>query len=392
MSQNRHYLSSHPWISFRVDLKIAPPKLWILLGEAQALCEQIAQTPLLPATANHMHQLYLAKGVGGTTAIEGNTLTEEEVLQHLEGSLKLPPSREYLAKELDNIVAACNQMLGALGDGESEEVSLSAILEFNRLVLDGLEHDTEVNPGEIRTQSVVVGRYRGAPAKDCEYLLNRMCEWLSGPDFEYREGRTLVTAILKAIVAHLYLVWIHPFDDGNGRTARLIEFQILINAGVPSPAAHLLSNHYNLTRREYYQRLDRASRSQEGLVEFIEYGVRGFVEGLQGQIDLIRSQVLNVSWRDYVHDVFRGKEREVDRRRRHLLLDLSQAESAISLAEVREVSPRVAALYSGMSDQTLERDLNVLIEMKLAEKTKSGFRARKESILSFLPFRANENH
>jgi Fic family protein len=40
-------------------------------------------------------------------------------------------------------------------------------------------------------------------------------------------------AILKAILAHLCLAWIHPFGDGNGRTARLVEFQILIFPGCP---------------------------------------------------------------------------------------------------------------------------------------------------------------
>jgi hypothetical protein len=70
-----------------------------------------------------------------------------------------------------------------------------------------------------------------------------------------------VYAILKAMVAHLYLAWTHPFGDGNGRTARLIEFHILLSAGVPSPAAHLFSNHYNQTRAEYYRQLDRASKS-----------------------------------------------------------------------------------------------------------------------------------
>jgi Fic family protein len=89
-----------------------------------------------------------------------------------------------------------------------------------------------------------------------------------------------VYAILKAVVAHLYLAWIHPFGDGNGRTARLVEFQILLSSGVPSPAAHLLSNHYNQTRSEYYRQLDRASKSGGELAPFIEYGARGFVAGL----------------------------------------------------------------------------------------------------------------
>jgi Fic family protein len=118
----------------------------------------------------------------------------------------------------------------------------------------------------------VVGNvYRGAPAEDCEHLLERLCEWLNGQDFTPREGMDAIYAILKAVVAHLYLAWTHPFGDGNGRTARLIEFHILLSAGVPSPAAHLFSNHYNLTRAEYYRQLDRASKSGDDLIPFLSH-------------------------------------------------------------------------------------------------------------------------
>jgi hypothetical protein len=54
--------------------------------------------------------------------------------------------------------------------------------------------------------------------------------------------------LIAAVVAHVYFEWIHPFGDGNGRTGRLIELKLLLEAGVPQPAAHLLSNHYNATR------------------------------------------------------------------------------------------------------------------------------------------------
>jgi hypothetical protein len=82
----------------------------MLLGEARSKCEHIANVPLRPATAEQLHLLYLAKGALATTAIEGNTLSEDEVVRHLQGKLQLPPSKEYLAKEIDNIVAACNRI------------------------------------------------------------------------------------------------------------------------------------------------------------------------------------------------------------------------------------------------------------------------------------------
>ena len=85
----RTYIETHPWINFHLDLKQASYQLWLLLGEAQALCKSIAGIPLLPQVAQELLRVYLAKGVVATTAIEGNTLTEEEVLKRMDGQLKL---------------------------------------------------------------------------------------------------------------------------------------------------------------------------------------------------------------------------------------------------------------------------------------------------------------
>ena len=67
----------------------------MLLGEVQSKCEHIAGVPLRPATAEMLHRLYLAKGIQATTAIEGNTLSEDEVVRLIQGNLELPPSKEY---------------------------------------------------------------------------------------------------------------------------------------------------------------------------------------------------------------------------------------------------------------------------------------------------------
>src|ERR1035438_5894746 len=115
----RTFEQTHPWISFHIDLRKASPQLWMLLGEAASKCEHIAGVPLRPSVAQDLHRLYLAKGALATTAIEGNTLTEKQVLQHLEGKLKLPRSKEYLAQEIDNIVGACNRIGELLTKGDA---------------------------------------------------------------------------------------------------------------------------------------------------------------------------------------------------------------------------------------------------------------------------------
>ncbi|MBI1870380.1 MAG: Fic family protein [Chlamydiae bacterium] len=382
------YKETHPWLKFYIDLRTASPKLWLLLGEAQSKCAHIAGVPLRPNTAEKLYQLYLAKGALATTAIEGNTLSEEEVLQHLEGKLKLPPSREYLAQEIDNILEGCNQILEEIRQGRQLALRPETIKALNKIVLNKLNLAAEVIPGESRKHQVGVARYKGAPAGECELLLQRLCDWLNGENFKAPQNMEIVYAILKAVLSHLYLAWIHPFDDGNGRTARLVEFQILISSGVPAPAAHLFSNHYNQTRTEYYRQLDYASQSGGDILPFIEYAVQGFVDGLKSQLERIRDQQWDVVWRNYVHESFRDKTSLGDVRRRHLILDLSLTEGPIPFDRLTEVSPRVAASYARKTTKTLSRDINELRLMGLLAKGKEGYRTRKEMILAFLPPKA----
>jgi Fic family protein len=384
----RKYEKSHPWLTFQANLERAPKALWLLLGEARSKSDHIAGVPLRPATAALLHRVFLAKGVLATTAIEGNTLSEEEVQQRIEGKLQLPKSKEYLGKEVDNVIKAIEHIWNTGLNGGGPNLSVAEIKEFNRLLLDGLELSESVVPGELREHSVGVGTYKAPPAEDCQYLLDRLCEWLNGSDFEPPDDFGAVPmAILKAVLAHLYLAWVHPFGDGNGRTARLVEFKILVAAGVPTPAAHLLSNHYNETRSEYYRQLERASKSGGDVLPFIHYAVQGLVDQMRMQVQMLRLQQIDVAWRNYVHERFRDKTSPGDARRRQLILDLSLShwDKPVSRADLLLISPRVAKAYADKTSKTLARDINALEEMKLLRREESGYRANKEIILAFLP-------
>src|SRR3972149_2062796 len=176
----RAYRTTHPWISFRADLSRASAEFWMLLGEARSKVDHLSLALLKPAVAEEMHRVYLAKGAQATTAIEGNTLSEEEVEAIVGGRAGAPqPSQEYLYREVENIVSAFNRSKDHLVSGGSADITPAGVKEFNREVLDGLDR-AEVSPGRIRSGAAVVGNYRGAPAQDCEYLLERLCEWLNG--------------------------------------------------------------------------------------------------------------------------------------------------------------------------------------------------------------------
>jgi Fic family protein len=192
-------------------------------------------------------------------------------------------------------------------------------------------------------------------------------------------------AILKAIVAHVYLAWIRPFADGNGRTARLVEFQILLSCGLPGSVAHLLSNHYNQTRSQYHRQIEATHRGNGDILPFIDYALEGFLDGLTEQLKLIREQQLQVHWINYVHEVFRNKNGLTDTRIRRLVLDLSTKNEPTPRNKVRYVSPRMAEAYALYNDKTIQRDIKKLKDLTLVIVTKEGIRANYELMLAFLP-------
>lgn len=387
MDKPRDYKRSHPWITFKLDLEPATWEFWNHIGEAHSKCRHLARTPLSPSMARDMEQAYLAKGARASAAIEGNSLNEEQAVAAVEGKLEVPESQEYLKQELDNVIAALADIEREIHQTGSFDLSPQSLRELNRKVLDGLELEDHVVPGELRTQGIVVGTvYRGAPAQDCDYLVQAMCDWLSGSDFSRDGGdhaKDFLFAVLKAVVAHVYIAWIHPFGDGNGRTARLVEFGILAAAGVPSAAAHLLSNHYNQTRTSYYRQLEHASKSGGDLIPFLAYAAKGFVEQLQQQLTSVHGWILQATWTNYVHSLFTGSTATA-KRQRDLVLALP-SDDFVRRANLTALTPSLAEAYATKKSKTVTRDLNSLEQMGLIERTPSGIRARREIMLSFMP-------
>ncbi|HRV72164.1 MAG TPA: Fic family protein [Thermovirgaceae bacterium] len=383
----KQYKTTHPWINFSLDLRRASHRLWMLLGEAQSKCRHISGVPLRPEEARKLHQIYLTKGVRATTAIEGNTLSEQEVQAIIERNEKVSPSREYLKQEVVNIVEACNSIARKIGSNgpEDDDIAPEEVMAYNGQVLKALPGtDDGSSPGKIRTFPVVAGSYRGAPAEDCGYLLERFCEWMNDPAaFDLGERNRMASGILKSILAHVYLVWIHPFQDGNGRTARLLEFRFLLEAGAPSPAGQLLSNHYNETREEYYRYLELSWRKQDGVLDFLEYALQGFVDQLEEQIVMIRLDQIEVAWENYIHTQF--SDSSTEKRRKNLLLTISKETGTVPKNRILALDTDLAKFYMERTLKTFSRDLGDLEKKGLLKSDKDTVSANKERIIAFLP-------
>ena len=390
----RRYLESHPWITFEAkDINDLGAKTWMLLGEARSKCEHLAGVPLPPEVASNFYRVALIKGAQATTAIEGNTLTEPQVAGILDGTFRAPASRQYQEREVRNVLDALQDIADQVMAGDSPVITKQLICEYNRWLLDGTEHETDVVPGTVRDHAVVVANYRGAPAEDCDYLLERLAEWLESDTFKSEDPEIqFALAVACAVYAHLYMTWLHPFGDGNGRTARLLEFLVLARSGLaPLPVAHLLSNHYNLTRDRYYRELASASRSRH-TTRFLTYATQGLVDGLRDQIEQVRQLQLDLTWVNYVHHVMSAYPSTPARNRQLALVLALPSGEHFSKDELQRLTPALAAMYATKGPRTLSRDLNRLQQAGLVHKRHGRWAANHFIVKAFRPPLAEGSH
>ncbi len=379
----------HPWITFSVDLTRMAASFWMQLGEARSKCDHLTRVPLPKHYADRLHQISLAKGAHATTAIEGNTLSEENVQAIVEHRPVTGAPPQYLVREVENVVAAYNEVLAELRAGRRPLLSPELIAQFNRQVLDGLDLDDHVIPGEIRTASVVVGSYRAPDASECADLLERTCTWLNSAAFSGDGVMRIPTAIIRAALAHLYLAWIHPFGDGNGRTARLCEYLVLVTSGVPTSAAHLISNHCNTTRDEYYRQLQHASASGGDVTEFLAYCVDGFVAGLSEQLLFVYDRQFRLTWQEYVSEQVTGRDPDI-RERRALIANALLGRVSVHRNEIPNLTPELARAYAVCGPRTLARDVNELVTIGVLAVSDDGITANSDILLTLLPLAVPE--
>ncbi len=387
MSGSFPWSASHPFMTFQYDIARLSGATWMALGEALSSCQHLAGVPLKPGFAANLADVYLARGVQATTAIEGNTLSDKEALDIVQrGTADVSESRSYLEREVRNVLDAVREIDGALVSRLALPVTLERLQQLNAEILDGIPDKPEVVPGELRLHNVGAGTYRAIDAAFVEQAVAELVTWLErmrgAVSTASRAEDRFVTAIVTAILTHLYIAWIHPFGNGNGRTARLVEVQILSESGVvPLVATNLLSDHYNKTRNAYYRALDAA---QHDVNHFVTYAIRGFLDKLREQLAGVRRENLSVHWESYVYELFNRRPTSKARTRQRLLALQLPADRWITPEEATELTPGLARLYALAGDRTPARDLNDLGKMGLAEKDKRHYRARRSVIEAFL--------
>lgn len=352
----------YPHLPFKRNWEVTG-ELSYLLGECVAYVRVLRETPLLPNEHGRLLLVSLRKGALATTAIEGNTLSEKDLELILDKNQNLPESKQYLQTEVENIIDAMNKIKEDLMAGNDSLIDSDLICKFHRLITKNLGEYADCVPGQFREDNRTVGGYRAPDYQYVSQLMRQLSDWLKS-EFHYPKYESDYGPIIHAIVAHIYLEWIHPFADGNGRTGRLLEFYILVRGRVPVVASTLLSNHYNETRTEYYRHFDHA-RKRRDLSDFLLYAVRGLRDGLRDSLRIAQESVLTITWQHLVYNKFRaakGSKSVVDRRRELALA--MQPNVQYKKEDVLFMTPRLSKYYA-TRDRLGSRDLNELESMGL---------------------------
>jgi Fic family protein len=362
------------------------------LGECSALVQAISDIPLKPEYRTRLLQVSLIKGAQATTAIEGNTLTEEEIERIQEG-WKLPVSREYQEIEVKNVIDALNGLLEEIiVQKKTRIITSETVRDFHGMIGKNLGKQLDAIPGRFRSDNRYVGPYRAPEHTDVSKLMEKLCEWIKR-EFHFESGQDFYTAVIQAIVTHVYIEWIHPFGDGNGRTGRLLEFYILLRAGLPNIVSHVLSNFYNKTRSEYYRQL-REAKEESDLSCFIEYAVRGFRDGLVENLNIIQEGQLHTFWHNYIYEIFddiKYTKKGAFKRKRELILQMP-TDKYFSIDELAAMTPDIARKYATVKKITIARDVKELCELHLLKKDGRKYQANIEILRTMLPLRKQQNH
>jgi Fic family protein len=365
-------LQDYPHLEFRRCWNLTHSTL-LNLGQCVAIVDCIAHLPIDPKLQDQLRRVAFSRGAQATTAIEGNTLTDKELQQLLEG-IELPKSREYQGIEVSNALDAMHFVWETVARGDTNDVVTPRLLqELNRRVGRNLGKLFDGVPGRFRQDRRHVGKYLAPPHEAVVALVDQFCDWLRA-EFRFDSGRQpLHEAIVQAIVAHIFFEWIHPFADGNGRTGRLLEFFVLVRAGLPDIAAHVLANHYNQSRAEYAAHFEHA-RTHRDLSEFIEYAVQGLCDGLKATLSSVQGDAFRIVWRSHVYDVFADytdyKKRSIFKRRRALALEMPP--TPFSPESLLQRSERLLQVYMNLDRRAILADLDVVVSLGLAEKLENG--------------------
>ncbi|MBU4310767.1 Fic family protein [bacterium] len=260
-------------------------KIVRLLTKISMAKEVILHSPLIPRWEVALRGEAIIHSAHSSTSIEGNRLSLEQVSNLAQG-------REVIATRKDKQeVLNYLKVLRNLGKISKEnKISEKDILSIHRM----LTKDTLENPsdcGTYRKRYVVVenrltGEVMFRPPKNEEVpkLIKNLIKWINS------EEAKEIDPVIEAGITHYEFVRVHPFVDGNGRTARVLATLVLYKRDFDTKQFFCLDDYYDSDRQAYYQALQGVDQKRLDLTKWLKY----FVEGVNVSIEVVKERVIRL--------------------------------------------------------------------------------------------------
>jgi len=344
------------------------PRRWILydvnavipaLIEAKSAVQALTTLPFQKSWVEALQELQLKREVAGTSRIEGAEFTDRE----LEEAIRPNASPEELRTRSQRQAHAAMQTYRWIGEIPADRpVSGDLVREIHRRLVTGCDED-HCPPGVLRSRdyNVTFGipQHRGAeggPA--CEEAFAGLLQSVAT---EFQDQDPLV----QAMALHYHLAAMHPFLDGNGRTARAMEALLLRRAGLTDRAFIAMSNYYYDEKPAYLRILSEVRQGGHDLTPFLIFALQGVRNQCERLTAEIRRHMQRALFRDTMYSLFNRlktqRKRVIGKRQVEVLKILIEEETLQTPELFLRVRPYYASLKNMVS--ALSRDFEQLEEI-----------------------------
>lgn len=342
------------------------PRLWIsydpaaitsALTEAKSAVLSLKTVPYQRRWVETLQQIELKREVAGTSRIEGAEFSEGE----LDAALKESPAQLFTRSQRQAHAAAkAYRWISQLP--ADRPVNAELIQAIHRQVISGADDD-HCPPGRLRSagENVTFGRpiHRGAEGgEETEKAFTQFSDALQR---EFRDHDPLI----QAIAAHYHLAAMHPFLDGNGRTARALEALLLQRAGLRDSSFIAMSNYYYEEKPAYLSSLAETRARDHDLTPFLLFALKGIALQCQRLLAEIQRNISKELFRNLAIDLFgrlkTPRKRVIAERQLEILRALLDANGM----ELDDLVEKMAGLYKNLRNPTkaVVRDIRILIAL-----------------------------
>ncbi|MEE9494252.1 MAG: Fic family protein [Gammaproteobacteria bacterium] len=323
---------------FTPDFQITAALSKILMN-IEASRQAVSSLPITVPVLTSLRESARLISTHYSTQIEGNRLTQEQVENVLQGGTF--PNRERDEREVKNYYQALD-FLDVLIQAETVHINECDIQTLHGLVMEGKKRSSSYRDGQNVIKDSVSGSivYMPPEAKDVSSLMHDLLGWINQ---EIRKAELPVPII--AAIAHYQFATIHPYYDGNGRTARLLTNLVLHQSGYGLKGIYSLEEYYAKNLQAYYDALTVGEshnyyfgREQADITAWVVY----FCGGMADAFANVRLKA-SVAVKDKKID---GSAllRELDQRQKQVLslFTTSKFITTREIAELLNIHPRTA--------------------------------------------------